>query len=179
MESCKHFIQLRSVSASAAMIVAFQIPSDQGKPKISLSLFRLLFVNSFASLYLIFVIIFGVRLHSWDDNVPGACSYTTLLSTSSSKHPYVDEIYLGITSFYFLVGLKSSTREATERLMTALRTRHKPESRQRKFLVTGITLIITGTFPVSIPWNQFDKSEPKESRNPAMEFMADLDEFIS
>jgi hypothetical protein len=54
-------------------------------------------------LYRAFVILFGIRLIQWDWSAPagpGACYNTTLIATPSSSHPYVDRIYLGITSFY-------------------------------------------------------------------------------
>ncbi|KAH8781167.1 hypothetical protein F5883DRAFT_539532 [Diaporthe sp. PMI_573] len=112
-------------------------------------LFRLLLVNSFASLYLIFVIILGVRLHSWDDEVVGACYHTMLLSASSSKHPLVDKIYLAITSFYMFFTLVLSTQRPTERLMKTLWSNQESESQQERIMVRLISLSLIATLPFS------------------------------
>lgn len=142
-----HYLQLThcdvpSVSACTAMIVSQQ--TKEPSP-----LFRLLLVNSFASLYLIFVIILGVRLHSWDDEVVGACYHTMLLSASSSKHPLVDKIYLVITSFYMFFTLVLSTQRPTERLMKTLWSNQESESQQERIMVRLISLSLIATLPLS------------------------------
>ena len=45
---------------------------------------------------------FGIRLNDWNDNIPGRCYSTSGISSSNAKHPFVDKIYLGVTSFYVL-----------------------------------------------------------------------------
>jgi hypothetical protein len=54
----------------------------------------------FGVLYLVFVILFGVQLGRWDDNVPGRCYNSRFLALPDADHPYVDKIYLGVTCFY-------------------------------------------------------------------------------
>jgi hypothetical protein len=58
-----------------------------------------------ATLYLTYTSIFGVRLQSWDYNNPGHCYNTHKISTSNAKHPYVDNIYIAITCLYVFVTL--------------------------------------------------------------------------
>lgn len=76
----------------------------------STSLLRMLLVNIFTILYLTFIAMFGVHLHSWNDDIVGACDHARLMSTSSSNHPLADQIYLAITSLYFF-GALSLTQE--------------------------------------------------------------------
>jgi len=51
-------------------------------------------------LYLSFAIVFGVRLIDWNEDVSGHCYSTSRIALPNSKHPYVDQIYLGVTSYY-------------------------------------------------------------------------------
>jgi hypothetical protein len=67
---------------------------------ISMLVSRTFFVAIFAVLYLVFVILFGITLSKWNYDEAGRCYNTHLISMSSSSHPYVDRIYLGITCFY-------------------------------------------------------------------------------
>jgi hypothetical protein len=53
-----------------------------------------------ATLYLTYTSLFGVRLQSWDYNNPGHCYNTYHLSTPNADHPYVDDIYIAITCLY-------------------------------------------------------------------------------
>ncbi len=42
----------------------------------------------------------GIRLNDWNDEIPGRCYRTSNIATPHAKHPLVDQVYLGITSFY-------------------------------------------------------------------------------
>ena len=66
---------------------------------------RALLVSVFAFLYLLFVILFGVHLGQWDDNVPGRCYNSHHLATPMARHPYMDQIYLGFTCLYMFTVL--------------------------------------------------------------------------
>lgn len=66
---------------------------------------RVLLMLVFGLFYLVFIIVFGVNLGKWDDNVTGRCFDTRGLASPHAQHPYVDEIYLGVTSFYMFVML--------------------------------------------------------------------------
>ena len=45
---------------------------------------------------------FGIRLNDWDDDISGRCYSTSGIASSNARHPLVDQIYLGVTSFYVL-----------------------------------------------------------------------------
>jgi hypothetical protein len=60
------------------------------------------FIAIFVVLYLIFVILFGITLSKWNYDEPGRCYNTHLIAMSSSSHPSVDRIYLGISCVYTL-----------------------------------------------------------------------------
>ena len=66
---------------------------------------RMLLIFVFLILYLIFAILFGIRLDQWDNNVPGRCYEAGALSLPNSKHPHVAKIYLGITCLFMFVSL--------------------------------------------------------------------------
>lgn len=53
-------------------------------------------------LYISFTIVFGIRLRSWNDEIPGQCYITSGIAAPSGKHPYVDHIYISITCFYVI-----------------------------------------------------------------------------
>lgn len=65
-----------------------------------------------AALFLAYFIIFAVRLQKWDDNISAHCYRTAGISRPQDPHPYVDNIYLGLTFFYicgsFLFALELS-----------------------------------------------------------------------
>lgn len=46
----------------------------------------------------------GIRLNQWNDQIPGQCFNASKIALPNARHPYVDQIYLGVTSFY-LFGL--------------------------------------------------------------------------
>jgi hypothetical protein len=62
---------------------------------------RSVMVIFFLCLYLAFVIMFGLKLGTWDDNIPGRCYYADGISMPNSLHPLGDGLYLAITSLYF------------------------------------------------------------------------------
>ena len=59
-------------------------------------------VTIFTIIYLIVSIFYGVRLRGWSDNIPGHCYEADRIALPNASHPYVDNIYLGITCTYFL-----------------------------------------------------------------------------
>lgn len=59
----------------------------------------------FLILYLVFAVLFGIRLNKWNDNTDGLCYNTNGLALPNAAHPYVDKIYLAITCLYFFATL--------------------------------------------------------------------------
>jgi hypothetical protein len=59
----------------------------------------------FSILHLAFSIIFGRALERWDWAIAGRCYNTWLIAHSGASHPYVDRIYLAITSVYMQAAL--------------------------------------------------------------------------
>ena len=66
----------------------------------------------FLMLYLIFVILFGIRLNDWDDSTPGLCYSTSRITIPDGLHPKGDHIYLGVTSCYCFSLLSAATIES-------------------------------------------------------------------
>ena len=64
---------------------------------------RVLLIFVFLILYLIFAILFGIRLDQWDNNTKGGCYNSHALAVTHAQHPLVDKIYLGITCLYMFV----------------------------------------------------------------------------
>ena len=54
----------------------------------------------FGLLYTGFTIMLGVRFNDWNDASPGRCYNASKVALSNAKHPLVDQVYLGVTSFY-------------------------------------------------------------------------------
>ena len=46
---------------------------------------------------------FGIRLKDWNDEISGRCYSASRIASSNAKHPLVDQVYLGVTSFWVLV----------------------------------------------------------------------------
>lgn len=112
----------------------------------------MLLVNIFAALYLAFIAIFGVHLHSWNDDSVGACYHARLLSTSSSNHPLADEIYLAITSLYFFAALRLTQEPQLQKIKSNLhRLRERSKERQLKSWDIWITLILAFIVLTSSP----------------------------
>lgn len=66
---------------------------------------RSVLVLFFLSLYSAFVIMFGLKLQTWDENIPGQCYSANQISTPTSLHPLGDDVYLAITSIYFFTSM--------------------------------------------------------------------------
>jgi hypothetical protein len=66
---------------------------------------RYVSIALWATLYLTYTSLFGVRLQSWDYNSPGHCYSTNRLSTRNADHPFVDHIYIAFTCLYVFVSL--------------------------------------------------------------------------
>ncbi|MCJ1312280.1 hypothetical protein MMC25_005954 [Agyrium rufum] len=73
---------------------------------------RYVLLTIFMLLYLAFVILFGLKLDTWDDDVPGHCYDTTGIAAPSSAHPLVDTIYLTVTCLYFFTTLTTCVKVA-------------------------------------------------------------------
>lgn len=88
-------INFTSVSNFAAICCSYDYRVEIGRVRyISIGVFGLLYTG--------FTIMFGIRLNDWNDQLPGRCYSTSGISSSKAKHPLVDQIYLGMTSFYVL-----------------------------------------------------------------------------
>ena len=73
----------------------------------------------FGLLYLGFTIMLGVRLNDWNNASPGRCYSASRVALPNAKHPLVDQVYLGVTSFYVYCLMVSATilcRIPSERL---------------------------------------------------------------
>lgn len=44
----------------------------------------------------------GIRLNEGNDEVPGRCYRASNIALSNAKHPFIDQVYLAVTSFYVL-----------------------------------------------------------------------------
>ncbi|EEA25802.1 hypothetical protein PMAA_068960 [Talaromyces marneffei ATCC 18224] len=66
---------------------------------------RLFLVIIFICLYLAFVVIFGIRLQMWDDNLPGRCYYANRVLSLGYYHSLGDRVYLALTCAYFFLSL--------------------------------------------------------------------------
>ena len=87
---------LYSVSTTAAVFSAwYDVDSSTTVKKA-----RAASLTTYFILYLGLLVGFGVRLKKWDNNVPGHCYNTALLARQKDGHPYVDNIYLGLTGFF-------------------------------------------------------------------------------
>lgn len=84
---------LSSVSNFAAIICAYD---DRLKGRGV----RYIFIGIFGLFYAAFTIMLGIRLNQWNDRVPGQCFNASKIARPNARHPYVDQIYLGVTSFY-------------------------------------------------------------------------------
>lgn len=95
--TCDLILILSSVSNFAAIYCAYgdQI-KGQGVRYISIGIFGIF--------YIAFTIMLGIRLNQWNDRIPGQCFNASKIALPNARHPYVDQIYLGVTSFY-LFGL--------------------------------------------------------------------------
>lgn len=101
-------INLTSISNCAALISASAVDRSNLPSRVFL-------MAVFGLLYFVFVIIFGVRLGQWDDNIPGRCYNSRGLALPDAHHPYVDKIYLGITCMYMFCVLFTALRIAISR----------------------------------------------------------------
>ncbi|KAK9424449.1 hypothetical protein SUNI508_13596 [Seiridium unicorne] len=83
------------VSVAIAMSIVFK------EPRAVLHRGMLLFI--FMALYIGFVVLFGLKLRSWDDNDPGRCYRSDRISGKDATHPYVDTVYLAITALWLFI----------------------------------------------------------------------------
>ncbi|KAI0131851.1 hypothetical protein BJ170DRAFT_222856 [Xylariales sp. AK1849] len=112
-------VNLTGVSAAAALTITFQKPNA--------ILFRGTSVLVFLALYFGFVIVFGLKLQQWDEGLSGRCYKTDAVSTLGSAHPYVDNIYLAITSLYMFASLSICLQAAKDSLSALLQSSIHPD----------------------------------------------------
>lgn len=48
---------------------------------------------------------FGIKLQTWDENIPGRCYYVNGISKPNSLHPLGDQLYLAVTCLYFFTSM--------------------------------------------------------------------------
>jgi hypothetical protein len=114
ISNIKTLILLCRVSFSASLLTLW-ITADAKEGKyswqkplklISIVTSNMFLATLFSILYLTYVILFAIALGSWDYNRSGFCYHYNLVALSSSSHPYVDKVYLGLTSccmFFLLI----------------------------------------------------------------------------
>ncbi|RYC58491.1 hypothetical protein CHU98_g7716 [Xylaria longipes] len=137
-------VNFTGVSAAAALVIVFK------KPNAIVS--RVVLILVFLSLYLVFVILFGLKLQSWDDDIPGHCYRAGGISTEGAAHPYVDNIYLAITALYLFVSLgialkaaKINLQKYIQSLQVAATPDHRSPSRTSSpnlFSKAGLLLLV-------------------------------------
>ena len=84
---------------------------------------RSVLVALFLCLYLAFVIMFGIKLQEWDENIPGRCYYANGISMPNSLHPLGDQLYLAMTCLYFFTSMAACGKVA---LIAFLKLQHFP-----------------------------------------------------
>lgn len=58
-----------------------------------------------SGLYLGYTIAFGIRLRSWNEDIPGQCYITSGIAAPGTTHPYVDHIYISVTCLWVIASL--------------------------------------------------------------------------
>ncbi|KAF2664794.1 hypothetical protein BT63DRAFT_429524 [Microthyrium microscopicum] len=58
---------------------------------------------SFIALFIALVILLGVRLGEWNVDEDGHCYRTNYTSSSGTKHPFADKLYLGLTAPWLII----------------------------------------------------------------------------
>lgn len=85
---------------------------------------RSLLLVVFLFLYLAFVIMFGMKLRTWNNDIPGKCYNTNRISIPTSSHPYVDNIYLSLTCLYFVASMWACLQVAISAYPRFLKTKN-------------------------------------------------------
>ncbi|RWA08677.1 hypothetical protein EKO27_g6416 [Xylaria grammica] len=129
-------VNFTGVSAAAALTVVFKRPNAIA--------FRGSLVIVFLSLYVAFVILFGLKLQSWDDDKPGYCYQADKISTRGAAHPHVDIIYLVITALYLFASLIIALLAADASPQRFIRGLQDPESANDRPSRRNRTLISLG-----------------------------------
>ncbi|OTB01045.1 hypothetical protein M426DRAFT_323828 [Hypoxylon sp. CI-4A] len=117
-------VSLTGVSAAAGLMTTFSKRDD--------TYIRESLIIVFIILHLAFVVLFDRKLQSWDDDVPGSCFNTSNISTPEATHPYVDRIYLSLTSLYFYAIFLSCIPTVTSKSRAATSISASPRTGQRK-----------------------------------------------
>ncbi|KAK8139462.1 hypothetical protein PG984_002842 [Apiospora sp. TS-2023a] len=87
-----------------------------------------LLITLYLSLHLAFTVLFGLKLRMWDNGVPGRCYNTDTISSRGAAHPYVDDIYIGITAFWLWVSMAICTAVAHENLLSEMKRLQDPQT---------------------------------------------------
>ncbi|KAI0528431.1 hypothetical protein GGR58DRAFT_509347 [Xylaria digitata] len=122
-------VNLTGVSMAASLAIVFKKPNAFA--------IRIPSIFVFLSLYLAFVILFGLKLQLWDDDVTGRCYRVDGISTRDAAHPYVDTIYLAITALYLFASLTAcfgSSIAGLQKFIQALRNLVESDPRLRSWI---------------------------------------------
>ena len=79
-------------------------------------LYHLFLLTVYGTLYFCFIIVFGLQLQHWGDEIAGHCYSTLNITFSLALHPKADMVYLGLTSLYWCVTIWYTTRAALSNL---------------------------------------------------------------
>ncbi|KAI2640747.1 hypothetical protein GGS26DRAFT_175556 [Hypomontagnella submonticulosa] len=90
-------ISFTGISTAPALVLTFE--------RSNVILLRAVSVFILLCLYIGFVIIFGIKLQSWNDDITGHCYISDNISNREAVHPYVDNVYLALTALYFCTAL--------------------------------------------------------------------------
>ena len=92
--------------------------------------------------FLTYVILFGVRLRSWDNAIEGHCYSTDKLARPGDPHPKVDNIYITITCLYLFSTLVYCLQGEM------LKVNEEIASRLRKYRAYHVLVIAMLQFPL-------------------------------
>lgn len=109
-------------SVSAAAAIATTSKGLQG------FFYDYLLITLYLSLHLAFTVLFGLKLRMWDNGIPGRCYNTDTISARGAAHPYIDNIYIGITAFWLWVSMAICTSVAHENLLGEMKRLQDPQT---------------------------------------------------
>lgn len=87
-----------SVSICASVACSF-------KPGMKQRAIRSVTMSLWVVLYLTYTCLFGIRLKSWNDDVPGHCYNGYKIAQPNALHPKVDFVYVSLTCSYVFISL--------------------------------------------------------------------------
>ncbi|KAI1743038.1 hypothetical protein F4680DRAFT_410861 [Xylaria scruposa] len=98
-------VTFSGVSATAALAAIWK--------KKDTNAIRVASIFAFLSFHLAFVVLFGLKLQSWDDNVLGRCYRPQVTPLQFATHPLADRVYLGTTASFSFVSFAFTFRATT------------------------------------------------------------------